>query len=369
MNAGRPLKLMQETDLVVCAVEMKRNHPELFHYTKRGGFEGILSSETLRASHFADMEDKREVWLLKERLIVELAARFDALSSQLNRHRRRAFDAQGRGTGGARRLLDALYGATFGSKDRHSKIEAFMTSFSTHATDDEFVREHGHWSQWERYAGPDGYCIVFDTAGMCDFLGQEFDTRYWVRLALEPVRYSAEDAPIGDLLPELIEAGSDIFLQYLRGFDIQEFAVPQFLEGSTLLKDAGYREERELRIVAIPGTMKLMERGLRDYPDRFKRQPLPPVRPRDDGLRYVTLFEQDKVRLPVKRIIVGPAPDANEGVALAQCLCPTCRCRSQSVHRQRFSSAIRSPSVSRLRQISAPGQWPTSRSPLPRAPA
>jgi hypothetical protein len=124
------------------------------------------------------------------------------------------------------------------------------------------------------------------------------------------------------LLPELIEAGSDVFLQYLRGFDIQEFAVPQFLMGSTLLTDASYREEREVRIVTIPGTAKLMARGLRDYPDRFKPMSLPAVRLRDDGLRYVTLFERDKVRLPVKRIIIGPAAGADERVALARLLRP-----------------------------------------------
>jgi hypothetical protein len=194
----RLLKLTQETNLVVCSAETKRDHPELFHYTKRSGLEGILSSETLRASHFKDLNDKREVWLLRQRLIDALAPRFDALSPQLNRHRRLAFKAQGRGAGGARRMLDALYGATFDSKDGPTKLEAFMTSFSTHAADGDFEREHGLWSQWERYAGPDGYCIVFDTAEMCEILGREFDRDYWVRLALEPVRYSAEDASIDD---------------------------------------------------------------------------------------------------------------------------------------------------------------------------
>jgi hypothetical protein len=58
----------------------------------------------------------------------------------------------------------------------------------------------------------------------------------------------------------------------MRGEELQEFAVPEFLMGATLLKDPAYREEREVRIVAIPGTKKLMARGLRIHPDRFKRQ-------------------------------------------------------------------------------------------------
>jgi hypothetical protein len=155
---------------------------------------------------------------------------------------------------------------------RSSKIAAFMTSFSTHAGDGDFERQNGLWSQWERYAGPDGFCIVFDTAAMGDLLAKEFDSAYWVRLALNPVRYSGADVPIDRLMPELINAGEDVFRQFMRGEELQEFAVPEFLMGATLLKDAAYREEREVRIVAIPGTKKLMARGLRIHPDRFKRQ-------------------------------------------------------------------------------------------------
>ena len=71
-------------------------------------------------------------------------------------------------------------------------------------------------------------------------------------------------------MPELINAGEDVFRQFMRGEELQEFAVPEFLMGSTLLKDVGYWEEREVRIVAIPGTEKLMKRGLAEHPGRFK---------------------------------------------------------------------------------------------------
>jgi hypothetical protein len=311
-----------ETDLVVCRAELKRDHPELFHYTKRGGFEGILGTDTLRASHFADMNDKHEVWLLKERLIPALAPRFEALAEGLDLYRRVMFMKGGRGAGGARRMFEALYDASFAAVRRSSKIAAFMTSFSTHAADGDFERANGLWSQWDRYAGPDGYCIVFDTAAMCDLLGAEFDGAYWIRLAVEPVRYSGPDVPVERLMPELMHAGEDVFRQFMDGRSLQEFAVPEFLEGATLLKDAQWREEREVRIVAIPGTKKLMVRGLRTYPGRFKRMPIAEIEKRDDGVRFLTLFGERKVRLPIKRIIVGPAAGAEERVALARKLRP-----------------------------------------------
>jgi hypothetical protein len=313
---------LQETELVVCSIETKRDQPELFHYTNRGGFEGILTYNTLRASHFEDMNDKREVWLLRERLIPALATRFETLSDGLNLYRRVLFQKQGRGAGGATRMLDALYGATFASRRGSSKIAAFMTSFSTHASDGDFERDNGLWSQWECYAGPDGYCIVFDTAAMCDLLGAEFHGAYWVRLAVQPVRYSAPDVPLDTLMPELMLASEDVFRQFLQGRVLQEFAVPQFLLGATLLKDAGWSEEREVRIVAIPGTEKLMKRGLKSHPGRFKRQPIPVIERRDDGVRFLTFFRDRKVRLPVKRIIIGPAAGAEERVAIARNLRP-----------------------------------------------
>jgi len=90
--------------------------------------------------------------------------------------------------------------------------------------------------------------------------------------------------------------------------------------GATLLKDVGYREEREVRIVAIPGTEKLMALGLRANPGRFTKQRLPVVERKEK--RYVTFFRDTAVKLPVKRIIVGPAEGADERAALARKMRP-----------------------------------------------
>jgi hypothetical protein len=71
------LKRIANTELVVCSEETQASHSELFHYTKRVGFHGVVTSNTFRASHFEDMEDKREVWLLQDRLVSTLAPKFD----------------------------------------------------------------------------------------------------------------------------------------------------------------------------------------------------------------------------------------------------------------------------------------------------
>jgi hypothetical protein len=134
------------------------------------------------------------------------------------------------------------------------------------------------------------------------------------------VRYG--DRPINELFPELIDAAGRTLDQFLAKVREPEMGVQEFLIGSTLLKNAMYREEREVRIVAIPGTSDLSAIALREHAGVFKPLPLPEVRTRTDGGRYVSLFEGKPVRLPILRVIVGPAADAEERVSHARSLLP-----------------------------------------------
>jgi hypothetical protein len=111
-----------------------------------------------------------------------------------------------------------------------------------------------------------------------------------------------------------IDAAGRTLDQFLAKVREPEMGVQEFLIGSTLLKNAMYREEREVRIVAIPGTSDLSAIALREHAGVFKPLPLPEVRTRTDDGRYVSLFEGKPVRLPILRVIVGPAADAEERV-------------------------------------------------------
>ena len=221
--------------------------------------------------------------------------------------------------GVARDLVSSLYRTTFLNKTGFTALDAFSVSFTTHADDGDFEREHGLVSQWTSYAGPDGFCLVFDTVEMAHHLGREFDSRYWVRLTLDPVRY--DDAPIEQLFPELVDASADTLRQFLSGIREPEMAVPEFLAGATLLKGAAFRAEREVRIVAIPGTKRLSDRAAKEHPDTFKVRPTPEVRKREGtAKRYVAVFEGLAMKLPLKRVIVGPSPRQAENAVFARAL-------------------------------------------------
>jgi hypothetical protein len=298
---------------VVCSAETMARHPELYHYTKPAAFEGILSSQTLWCSHYRAMTDDKEIRLARELLQAAVAPRMNAIiAERFNRKIRRTWDASGGGDQTARDLVNSLYGATFDGEAVYSALAPYLFSFSTHADDTAFAREHGVRSQWESYAGPEGYCLVFDVGKIADMLKQEGNARYWAWLMIEPVRYA--DRPIEEIFPELVSGLAETLRQFLLGVREPEAAAREFLIGTTLLKGADYKAEREVRIVAIPGTAKLARHAAKEYPREFDaKAPLPEVRMRPDSRkRYVALFDGMGVRLPINRVIVGPGPRQDE---------------------------------------------------------
>jgi hypothetical protein len=129
----------------------------------------------------------------------------DAIVEKLNRKKRRLWDASGRGAKTARDLINSLYGATFDGRVVYS-------------------------------------ALVFDIGEVARMLGREMDARYWARLTLEPVRYA--DRPVEDIFPELVAASADTLRQFIDGVKLPEMAVQEFLAGTTLLKGAAYKSER-----------------------------------------------------------------------------------------------------------------------------
>jgi hypothetical protein len=306
------MKKIANVENLICSVATMSRHPELYHYTKPAAFEGIIGSQTLWCSHYREMVDTDEVRLMRDLLPPAVAPRMDAIVEKLNRKTRRLWDASGRGTKTARDLVNMLYAATFDGWAVYSALDAYLFSFSTHAEDTVFDREHGIRSQWDCYAGPEGYCLVFDIDEVARILGQEMDARYWARLTLDPVRYA--DQQVESIFPELVDASADTLRQFIDGAKLPEMAVPEFLAGTTLLKGAAYKSEREVRIVAFPGTAKMAKYAAKEYPDQFDATAsLPEIRVRSDtGKRYIALFDGLGLRLPVRRVIVGPGARQEE---------------------------------------------------------
>lgn len=82
------------------------------------------------------------------------------------------------------------------------------------------------------------------------------------------------------------------------------------MTGVTLFKHQGFKEEAEVRIIAMAGNAHTVELGRKEDPN-FAFAPLKDVHTavRADGSqkRFIKLFEGLGRKLPIKRVIVGPS--------------------------------------------------------------
>ena len=215
----------------------------------------------------------------------------------------------------ARDFVASLYGSTFERGDDNFAIDAYTTSFSTHAADTPYERENGLDSQWRYYAA-DGFCLVFDTDKLCDLLGKEFDQLDFTHLNLEDVRYLRDGARLPDYFDFIEPALQVVAEQVFKRFEKQEMGTVEFLRCATLLKRAAFRDEREVRIVAIPGAPGWQQQAEREHPDQFVKKPIPAID--DKPKRHITLFRDAGVKLPIKQVIVGPSAHQAENAEFAR---------------------------------------------------
>jgi hypothetical protein len=242
---------------------------------------------------------------------------------------RNLYYRRGGGAAHARRFIATLYAATFDRTDVRFAVDAYTISFSTHSADTPYERENGLESQWQLYAR-DGFCLVFDTKNLADLLANEFDRYDFTHLNLEDVRYEADGLALReyfDFIDPALRAAVD---QYFKGYERQEMATVEFLRCATLFKRAAFREEREVRVVAIPGAPGYQEQSIVEYPEVFVKKPLPTIyeKPR----RHISLYGGATVKLPIKRVIVGPSrqqqDNANFARSLVGCEITTSRVRA-----------------------------------------
>jgi hypothetical protein len=294
---------MKAVDIQICTAALKVQHPELFHYTRPQSFAAILQSQTLWATYFRDLDDEKEIATLKPALLRCVASLFHQGVKTRDAGTRNLYFHRGGGIAYAKPFIASLYNATFDKNDPDRAVDAFTTSFTTHAADSDFERANGLASQWTRYA-PDGFCFVFDTSEMGALLSAEFDTRDYTHLNLEQVRYATDGKPLREHFDFIEPAVRSAVAQYFDGVEQTEMATVEFLRAATLLKRPCFREEREVRIVAIPGAPSYQAQAAIECAD-YVVKPLPIIDP--EPKRHVTMFRDAGIQLPIKRVIVGPS--------------------------------------------------------------
>ncbi len=300
-------------------------HPELHHYTTRGGLEGIWTTNTLWATHFSTLSDSSEVKLLKYPLIgaLEPPIRRYLIDKQRNSLRtRRLIEKQGGVSkvtkGLARDFVEAHVATAFTGGNVSALAEPFICSFCSYANDNEYEKTNGLLSQWRGYGGHGRFAIVFDTRQLDSHLAREWRAHFWVKLELAEVVYLEGPETLERAFPDLIDGAVAMISDMIDGSKSpREKFIEPFFQAATLLKHRGFREEREVRIVAIPQSRRaLADRG---HEDRLIGwPPVKQVHAPGGSKKHVDLFEALCTDLPIKRIIVGPGANQKEDIEFAR---------------------------------------------------
>lgn len=288
-------------------------HPELMHYTTVDGLKGIVASKTLWATHAGYLNDSEEVIgfldnrlpMILESVLEKHVTESEELIAQVKVASRQRCD-----------LLDQLlkmFRVGF-KKAQEEAQDHYVTSFCT--ASDGWVSQNGLLSQWRGYGQDGGYAIVFDTKRLDSLLrndaGHYHDSEE--TLVFGGVQYDEGIEGLSFVCDEQIlrhvRRVGDSFAACLRQEksweDYEAFDSIAVL--STLWKHRGFKEEREVRIVAGEPSPKIQRELASEVTTPFRRIYAFPR----NGIVVpcIHLFEGQKLEtLPIRRIIVGPHLD------------------------------------------------------------
>ena len=216
--------------------------PTLFHYTNAAALLGILSSETIWASHQEYLNDDHEVKYV-ESLILQSVESFRSSAKEVNS-----------------RAIEALNIEIGKKASRIAADEFCVASFS----------ETGDLlSQWERYAGPHGYSIGFNVdrlidAGQCPLARVVYDEK--VQL---------------EIFSSLMQQAFELFLneptEEPENYDetwAKDLLSAMYVVGLSF-KHSSFAEEKEWRCMKLIQKFDAME--LRFRPGKFGIVPYLPI--------------------------------------------------------------------------------------------
>jgi len=287
-------------------------HDTLYHYTTMDGFRGIMKTQTLWATHYQHLNDTSELARLTpvltdllvptvKRFTKELRAKVsNRVKVIIRKHGSR--DAFARHE--ARTMSNLFYEGAFTpiQGNKHPLFEPFITSFCTHL-DDEYTSKHGLLSMWRSYGLGGGVALVMDTAKLENYLFREAENFGYSDLSLSDVIYEGDSKGFFLEFGAFIKLAKEKMYEHFTVSDIDyDDFLPLYLSCVSRFKHQAFKEEREVRIVAMPWT-KLSVEGLPGEDKKFK-----PELTCNGNVRRLALFdgEKAKAQLPIKNIIVGP---------------------------------------------------------------
>jgi hypothetical protein len=280
-------------------------YPSVFHYTTEAGLYGIIESQRLWATHFSYLNDANELHNARQLLSEVFRRRLESILERMVRegkgaiadgHTPKSLAELDKGT-----FVDALYRVSL-------KIATpFIASFCAHRVGSPEYRD-GLLSQWRGYGKGGGFALEFDSQGIETGISKDVAANTALGCFFGDVVYmsGAESHPEIAEDAEIVSRIADDFMPVLLRQDRANpdvtYSYEPFVRCMSRLKHDGFREESEVRIVYM-------------RPSQVSEELSPPIGIHFRGhpkarVPYIELFSALD-SLPIKRIIVGPHPQAS----------------------------------------------------------
>lgn len=279
-------------------------YEKLYHYTNWDGLLGILKNQSLWATNYKYLNDYSEIVLFRDKLITLL---IPIVREKFETHIARNPNAlqEINNQGGINKLIkhdtevvvDSLYKATGNN--------IFITSFCGQH-EDPLIHLNGLLSQWRGYGEGGGFAIVIDSKELEKLLAIEARKFQYHAMHLSDIVYSNDDKRLMEELHKDLIIISNVASHLLSNNEpnIIKSAVHKcyqpFVGCISRYKHCGFREENEVRIVAMPTT-----KGKQIQREKLKKE----IKYRQKNsqlVSYIELFETPNIKLPIDKIIVGP---------------------------------------------------------------
>jgi len=288
--------------------------PLLSHYTGRAGLEGIAQSKTLWAFSFLDLNDRSEL----EYGYVELVKRglrdAHAEASKLLKPEERVdFDPEQ-----AAPKIAAAFRAGYQAGPRESE-HLFVTSFARARDSDE--EDRGILIIWDRYCRDGGYCLQYEEEEVRRRVVLEAMRKHYAFAHLATVQYGVDESDpeysellfqqTQQLLAQVREAKAEMGVMVHDDLMwLQTQFVLRMMMYCSKHKDPFYKDEREVRVMAVPARLPSAEPGIGLL--TVKEIKVTPT-----GRRYIDIGAGLTPGLEPVRIIVGPraSPDIDDVLA------------------------------------------------------
>lgn len=286
----------------------------VWHYTSEAGLDAILRSNHLWATNYRFLNDQEELRGFFSEKLPSLLERGTQLGYQ-----RAVTTRNGRAEIASAGSAD-LYMDRF-RKAFHSSLQSVTLDLGVYVASFCYMPDgpdykNGLLSQWRGYGEGGGYALVFDTRGLYQMLEQERQMYSHPFMNFGDVDYYDREFPLDGSRHEetvewensLVNIVSEIVSGEARFEDKSDLLFEPVVALATRHKHYGFREEGEVRISLVlweTHQLKMLDAGEATFP---KKQ-IYHLNRRGVQVPFVKLFDgipDDKRRLPIREIIVGP---------------------------------------------------------------